>query len=191
MKDQPVEVNHEVQHQHPDKMSFCSLCGGKLETRLVAPDHRHRKVCAECGFVNFLGPKLVAGCLVIDSGKVLLLRRGIDPQLGRWTFPGGYVDLGETPEQAAIRETREEVGMQVHLGKVSGVYSNPDHPQSVIVVYMAKPASGQQPGVSHEATEVRYFGPDEIPWEEIAFRTTRDALTDWSALQLKAMSHGG
>ena len=73
--------------------------------RLVLPDRRRHSVCAGCGFVDFRGPKLVAGCLIVSDGKVLLLRRGIEPQLGKWTFPGGYVDLGETPEQAALRET--------------------------------------------------------------------------------------
>jgi ADP-ribose pyrophosphatase YjhB (NUDIX family) len=177
MKDQPVEVNHDVQHEHPEKIRFCALCGGELAMRLVLPDRKRHKVCSKCGFVDFQGPKVVAGCLVIDAGKVLLLKRGIVPQLGRWTFPGGYVDLGETPEQAASRETCEEVGMKAHLGNVFGVYADPDHPIATVVVYLAQPGS-ERPTTSHEAAEVRYFGPDEIPWEELAFRTTRDALTE-------------
>lgn len=184
MKDKPVEVDHKVQGQAPDAIRFCSYCGGELEIRLVIPDRKLHKVCTRCGFVHFLGPKLVAGCLVIDNGKVLLLRRGIVPQRGRWTFPGGYVDLGETPAQAAVRETREEVGMNVRLGRVFGVYADPDNPQAAVVVYFAEPGS-EPPAISHEATEVCYFSPNEIPWDEVAFRTTRDALTDWAALELK------
>ncbi len=133
-----------------------------------------------CGFIDFPGPKLVAGCFVIDAGRVLLLRGGIMPQIGKWTFPGGYVDLDETPEQAALRETREEVGMLVEIGPVLGVYSDPAHPIAAAVVYLARPGV-EEASVSDEATEVRYFAPPEIPWEEIAFRTTDDALHDWVA----------
>src|SRR5690242_20915491 len=115
---------------------------------------------------------LVAGCLVIDTGRVLLLRRGIEPQIGKWTFPGGYVDLGESPAQAALRETREEVGMQVELGRVLGVYTDPAHPISTVVAYMATPGM-EEASVTDEATEVRYFAPPDIPWHEIAFPTTR------------------
>ena len=146
--------------------------------RLVLPERKRHKVCANCGFIDFPGPKLVAGCLVIDGGRVLLLRRGIVPQIGKWTFPGGYVDLGETPEQAALRETGEEVGMRVELGPLLGVFSDPADPIAAVVVYMARPGA-EKPGVSDEATEVRYFAPEEIPWDEVAFQTTNDALRAW------------
>jgi ADP-ribose pyrophosphatase YjhB (NUDIX family) len=179
--DLPVEANHHIQHQYPHNIRFCALCGGEMRVRLVLPDRKSFKVCSKCGFVDFPGPKLVAGCLVIDAGRVLLLRRGIEPQIGRWTFPGGYVDLGETPAQAALRETSEEVGMTVALGRLLGVYSDPAHPIAAVVVYLAEPGS-EAPGLSNEATEVRYFRPDEIPWSEIAFRTTHDALGDWVGL---------
>src|SRR5215471_8958344 len=105
------------------------------------------------GFVHFAGPKLVAGCLVIDAGRVLLLRRGIEPQIGKWTFPGGYVDLGESPAAAALRETREEVGMEMELGRVLGIYTDPAHPISATVVYRAKPGI-EEASVTDEATEV-------------------------------------
>src|SRR5271157_3847064 len=183
MNDKPIKVNHNVQHQHPEKIRFCSLCGGELEVRLVIPDNKREKVCSKCGFIAFVGPKLVAGCLVVDATRrVLLLRRGIGPERGLWTFPGGYVDSGETPEQAATRETLEEVGMNVKLGKVFGVYADPDHTQAALVVYLAEPGP-EPPTTSHEATEVRYFTFDDIPWKEIAFRTTRDTLTDWAAIE--------
>jgi NADH pyrophosphatase NudC (nudix superfamily) len=92
--DDPVEPNHHLQHQYPANVRFCALCGGPMELRPVLPDVRRLKVCARCGFVDFPSPKLVAGCLVVDHRRVLLLRRGIVPRLGFWTFPGGYVDLG-------------------------------------------------------------------------------------------------
>ncbi|MGH7247093.1 MAG: NUDIX domain-containing protein [Pseudomonadota bacterium] len=182
--DEPVQPNHHLQHQYPANIRFCALCGGEMQARIVLPDRKRNKVCAKCGFIDFPSPKLVAGCLVIDGGKVLLLRRGITPRIGYWTFPGGYVDLGETPRQAALRETVEEVGMNVRIERLIGVYADPVNPIAVVVVYVAS-AGTEAPGLSEEATEVRYFTPAEIPWNEVAFRTTHDALTDLVALTRK------
>jgi ADP-ribose pyrophosphatase YjhB (NUDIX family) len=178
--DLPVHADHHIQHQFPQNVRFCALCGSEMRLRTVLPDQKRFKVCVSCGFVHFPGPKLVAGCLVVDSGRVLLLRRGIEPQIGKWTFPGGYVDLGESPEAAALRETREEVGLQVQLGRLFGVYSDPAQPLAAVVVYMARPGI-ERATVTDEATEIRYFAPQDVPWHEIAFPTTRDALRDWTA----------
>jgi ADP-ribose pyrophosphatase YjhB (NUDIX family) len=175
-----VHPNHRVQRDYPAKVRFCPLCGGAMQSRLIAPENVKRKVCDVCGFVHFPGPKLVAGCLVIDDGKVLLLKRGNEPALGKWTFPGGYVDFGENATDAAIRETREEVGMRVELDKVLDVMTDASNPSLTLVVYLAKPL-GDAATTSEEATEVRYFGPDEIPWHELAFPTTLEALTAWVA----------
>ena len=179
--DLPVHADHHIQHQFPQNVRFCALCGSEMRLRTVLPDQKRFKVCVSCGFVHFPGPKLVAGCLVVDSGRVLLLRRGIEPQIGKWTFPGGYVDLGESPAGAALRETREEVGIRVELRRVLGVYADPAHPIAAVVVYLAKPGI-EEASVTDEATEVRYFAPPDIPWDEIAFRTTHDALRDWLAV---------
>ncbi len=178
--DSPVHADHRVQHRFPEQVRFCALCGSEMGMRTVLPDHKRFKVCGRCGFVFFAGPKLVAGCLVIDAGRVLLLRRGIEPQVGKWTFPGGYVDFGESAAAAALRETREEVGMRVELGRLLGIYSDPIRPIAAVVVYMAT-AAIEEASVTDEATEVRYFAPADIPWDEIAFTTTRDALRDWLA----------
>jgi len=178
MDEDPVEVKHHVQHRHPEGIRFCALCGGEMRLRTVVPDGRRHKVCSVCGFVDFLGPKLVAGCLVVERERLLLLRRGIHPAHGRWTFPGGYVDLGETPLEAAARETEEEVGMRVRVGDLFGLYADPANPAAAVALYLAEPGI-EAPSLSVEAIEVRYFAADEIPWDEIAFRTTHDALRDW------------
>jgi ADP-ribose pyrophosphatase YjhB (NUDIX family) len=149
-----------------------------MRLREVLPDHKRFKVCDRCGYIDFPGPKLVAGCLVIDQGKVLLLRRGIMPQIGKWTFPGGYVDLGETPETAAVRETAEEVRLSVQLGPLLGLFSDAEDPIAAVAVYLAEPLSGK-PGLSEEATEVLYFAPHELPWDDFAFNTTKAALKTW------------
>ncbi len=181
MSHPPVRVNHQVQHRYPLGIRFCPLCAGELQERILLPDGREHKVCSRCGFVHFLGPKLVAGCLVIDRGRVLLLRRGIEPEIGKWTFPGGFVDFGETPPEAAVRETLEEVGMRVRIERHLGLYADPANPHAAVAVYLAAPGA-EAPGISAEATEVRFFAAGEIPWEEIAFRTTHEALRDWLAL---------
>ncbi len=180
MSKAPVHPNHRVQRDYPAKVRFCPLCGAAMESRIVLPERSNRKVCSGCGFVHFPGPKLVAGCLVIERGKVLLLRRGNEPALGKWTFPGGYVDFGENAADAAIRETREEVGMRVELDRVLGVFGDAANSALTLVVYLAK-AGGDQPSTSEEATEVCYFGPDDIPWHELAFPTTTEAVTEWVA----------
>ena len=181
---EPVEANHHLQHRYPGEVRFCGLCGGAMRRRVVLPDSKHFNVCERCGFVHFPGPKLVAGCLVIDSGRLLLLRRGNEPRIGTWTFPGGYVDLGETPAQAALRETLEEVGIRVTPNGLLGVYADAQNPIAAVVAYLAR-AGTDVPRVSSEATEIKYFAPNEIPWAELSFRTTHDALRDWVALMEK------
>ena len=115
------------------------------------------------------------------------------PRIGQWTFPGGYVDLGETPEQAAVRETAEEVGMNVRLGAMLGLFSDAANPIAAVAVYLAEPGS-ETPGLSAEATEVRYFAPVEIPWDELAFRTTEASLRAGSTMierAVEAINPGG
>ncbi len=157
------------------------MCGGALEVRIVAPDHKENKVCTRCGFVYFLAPKLVAGCIIADGDRILLLRRGFEPALGKWTYPGGYVDYGETPQQCALRETIEEVGVTVRDPELMGVYADRREPKPSIitVTYVAKPGP-ETPIVTTEATEVRYFSLDEIPWKDLAFDTTTQALEAWT-----------
>jgi 8-oxo-dGTP diphosphatase len=156
------------------------MCGGALEKRIVAPDHKENKVCTKCGFVYFLSPKLVAGCIIADGNRTLLLRRGLEPSLGKWTYPGGFVDLGETPEQCAVRETLEEVGITVRDPELMGIYADRRERSPIIVVtYVAKPGP-ETPVVTPEATEVRYFGIDEIPWDDLAFDTTIQAMEAWT-----------
>ncbi len=181
-----VEANHKIQHEYPRNVRFCPMCGGPLEMRIVAPDHKENKVCTKCGFVYFLGPKLVAGCIIANGDRTLLLRRGLEPSLGKWTYPGGFVDLGETPEKCALRETLEEVGMTVRYPELLGIYADRNDPKPIIVVtYLVKPGTGT-PIVTPEATEVRYFGIDEIPWDDLAFDTTVQAIKAWASRTRKA-----
>jgi len=172
-----VHADHRVQRNYPAKVKFCPLCGAAMTSRILMPENAERKVCTRCGFVLFPGPKLVAGCFVVDAGRVLLIRRGIAPAVGKWTFPGGYVDFGENVADGAARETLEEVGMRVTLGPLLGVFNDG---AITVVVYLAAPGR-EGPSLTEEATEVKYFAPDDIPWQDLAFPTTTDALTAWVA----------
>lgn len=156
---------------------FCPLCGGQLEPRCVGLEGHHYPVCLACDFVLYLNPKVVVGTIPRRDGQALLLRRAIEPAKGMWVFPGGYVDLGESLEDAARRETREEVNLEVTLEGLLGVYSFPDSP-AIIVVYLASAVEGE-PRSGPEAQEIRWVRPDEIPWAELAFPSTRAALKDW------------
>ncbi len=175
-----VHANHHIQYEYPRNVKFCPMCGGALEVRIVAPDHKENKVCTHCGFVYFLAPKLVAGCIVADGDRTLLLRRGIEPSRGKWTYPGGFVDLGETPQRCAVRETFEEVGMTVRDPELLGIFADRHEPSPIIVVtYVAQPGA-ENPILTLEAIEVRYFAVNEIPWNDLAFDTTIQAMEAWT-----------
>jgi 8-oxo-dGTP pyrophosphatase MutT (NUDIX family) len=96
---------------------FCPACGNRLETQYVEEEGRERPVCVVCGRIHYRNPVVVAGLLPLVDGRLWMLRRAIEPRYGFWTFPAGYMELGETVEQAAIRETREELNLDVELDR--------------------------------------------------------------------------
>jgi ADP-ribose pyrophosphatase YjhB (NUDIX family) len=150
---------------------FCPRCGGPAE---VAFPRSLR--CPDCGYGAFYNPKPVASAIPWDGGgRIVLLRRAFEPGAGLWTFPGGFVDLGESVEDAARREAREELAIDIDVGALVGVYSRADE-RVVLVVFEAR-ALGT-PRTTDEATEVRAFAPVELPWGELAFWSTDRALRD-------------
>ena len=143
----------------------------------MPPDQREHPVCAQCRFIYYLNPKLV-GCTIPEhEGRVLLTRRTINPSRGLWTFPGGYVDFGETVTDAAMRETWEETGLRVELGGLIGVYSYPNAPV-VIVVYRARVLDGTLT-LCHENDRLEWVSPADVPWDELAFPSTVAAMRDF------------
>jgi ADP-ribose pyrophosphatase YjhB (NUDIX family) len=154
-----------------DEAQFCPRCGRPAEVEFP-----RRIVCAHCGYAAYYNPKPVAGAIPVDDeGRVILLRRGFDPGQGLWTFPGGFVDLGESVEEAARREADEELGMAIEVENLVGVYSRAQD-RVVLIVYRAR-ALGR-PRTTPEAIEVRAFALDQIPWDELAFWSTELALRD-------------
>jgi ADP-ribose pyrophosphatase YjhB (NUDIX family) len=164
-------------HRHVfETQGFCPSCGGSLEVRFVEEEERDRPVCRGCGRIHYRNPVVVAGLIPAADGKIWMLRRAIEPRYGYWTFPAGYMELGETVEQAAVRETREELNLTVRLERLLGVYSF-SHISTVHVIYCAEALSDPRPG--SEALDIAPFSPDAIPWDDLAFATTRRALEDW------------
>lgn len=153
---------------------FCPRCGGSLELKLVKPKEPERLVCEGCDYIFFLNPKVAAGTVFELDGKLVLLRRAIEPGYGKWVFPGGFVDRGETVVEAAIRETREEASVDVEVRELLGVFSYTGAPV-VVIVYAADIVSGTL-AAADETLELRGFEHHEIPWKELAFPSTRDAL---------------
>jgi 8-oxo-dGTP diphosphatase len=144
----------------------------------VPPDHREQAVCPACEFIFYLNPKVVAGTIPVQDGRVLLTRRSINPGRGLWTFPGGFVDFGESVTDAAVRETLEETGLAVDLTGLLNVYSYPGSP--VIIVYTARVTGGTLTPCE-ENDQLEWLAPDEIPWAALAFDSTREALREWVA----------
>jgi ADP-ribose pyrophosphatase YjhB (NUDIX family) len=122
---------------------------------------------------------VVVGTLPIAAGSVYLARRTIEPGAGRWTYPGGFLEIGESAPEGARRETEEETQLLVEVGRVVGVYSRP-HVGIVTIVYEATVVGGAALP-SAETSEVRAFDVDELPWDELAFTTVESALRDWIA----------
>jgi ADP-ribose pyrophosphatase YjhB (NUDIX family) len=156
---------------------FCPVCGGKLETQVMKAQEPARLVCSECAFVFYLDPKVVACSIVEWDGGIVLLKRSIEPQKGKWVMPGGYVDRGEEVRAAAVRETEEECGLIIRIRELHGVYSYPGR-LAVVVAYLGDVVSGTL-RAGDEVEEVRVVGLDEIPWSELAFQSTVEALRDF------------
>lgn len=163
-------------HDH-ETYRFCPLCGGRLESVRLKAGEPARLVCTSCRTPHYLDPKLVACTVIETNGGIVLLKRDINPQKGKWVMPGGYVDRGETVEQAARRETMEECGLEVRIKNLLGVYSYSGE-ATVIVVFAAEYLSGELVA-GDETAESRLFAPHEIPWDQLAFTSARDALRDF------------
>ena len=155
-------------------MKFCSACGNTVSLRTPEGDHLARHVCDACGVVHYQNPKLIVGCVPEHDGRILLCRRAIEPRLGFWTIPAGFMENGETTQEGARRESFEEAQAEVEIGSLLAVV-HVLHADQVHVMFRAKlprPNFGPSP----ESLEVGLYGEDEIPWQDIAFRSVDFAL---------------
>jgi ADP-ribose pyrophosphatase YjhB (NUDIX family) len=159
-----------------EEPAFCPGCGLPVRPQTLEADHLPRLVCPN-GHVTWRNPRIVVGTLPVRDGRVFLARRTIEPGAGRWSYPGGFLELGEAAQEGARRETEEETALRVEIGRLIGVYSRP-HAGVVTIIYEAQVVGGT-PDPGAETSEVRGFTPDEIPWDALAFSIGESALRDW------------
>jgi len=155
-------------------MKFCSECGAGINIQIPPGDDRQRYVCNHCGFIHYQNPRIVAGSLPVWKDQILLCRRAIEPRYGLWTLPAGFMELGETTLEAAIRETREEANARIQIKGLYVVINLPEVNQ----VYMMFRAEllDLDFGPGTESLDVRLCSEADIPWDELAFGTIRHTL---------------
>ncbi len=166
----------EVEYR-PSEYSFCPRCGDRLEARLLKAGDPERLVCGSCSFILYLGPKLVAGAIFELDGGITLVQRDIEPGYGKWTFPGGFVERGETAEAAAEREALEETGLEIEAKDIVGLYTYEG--QTPAIAVFAASVTGGEPTPLDETMDVKIFPKDDLPWDEMAFPSTEHALKDY------------
>ena len=166
-----------------EDVRFCPRCGNEATVR-----YPRSMTCDQCGYGAFYNPKPVACAITTNQdNEILLLKRGFEPNRGKWSMPGGFVDLGESVEEAAIRETREEMNLEIEVTNLVGVYSRSTE-RIVVVVYAAWTEG--TPTRTEEALEVQGFRPTSIPWDELAFWSDGRALRDYLNLTAETTAGG-
>ncbi|HEY0973802.1 MAG TPA: NUDIX hydrolase [Solimonas sp.] len=154
---------------------YCNVCGHAVALRVPAGDHLPRHVCDACGHIQYRNPKVIVGLIPeAEDGRILMCRRAIQPRLGLWTFPAGFMELGETGAEGAAREAREEALADVEPGGLLMVINVP-YVSQVYMIYRGR-LRGTTFGPTHESSDVRLMTEQEIPWDDIAFPTIWHAL---------------
>jgi ADP-ribose pyrophosphatase YjhB (NUDIX family) len=156
-------------------LNFCSNCGSdKISLKIPEGDTYERFVCTSCGRIYYQNPRIIVGCLPIYNDKILLCKRAIQPQLGLWNLPAGFLENGEKAEDGAARETLEETNADVEILKLHVVFSLPKVNQ-VYLHFLAR-LKNDWFGPTRESLEVRLFDLNEIPWDDIAFHSSTYAI---------------
>lgn len=157
------------------QIKHCNACGHSVEVRIPDGDNLPRHVCTACGHIQYRNPKVIVGVVPeAPDGRILMCRRAIQPRLGLWTFPAGFMELGETSGEGAAREAHEEAQAEVIVGGLLMVISVP-YVSQVYMIHRGRMA-GEHYGVTTESSEVRLLREDEIPWNDIAFPTIWHSL---------------
>lgn len=155
-------------------MNFCSNCGSNnIKNEIPLNDHRLRNVCHDCDSIFYENPRIVVGTVPVYNNKVLLAKRGIEPQLGKWNLPAGFLEIGESIETGSIRETIEETGAELSDISLQSMYhSSSNH---LYVFFLAELKSDRY-NTTPESTEIMFFDFEDIPWDDIAFSANTYAL---------------
>ncbi|MFT4020983.1 MAG: NUDIX hydrolase [Acinetobacter sp.] len=160
-------------------MNCCIKCGQPTTEKIPLGDSKRRQVCTDCGHIHYENPKIICGALVTWQDKVLLCRRAIEPRYGLWTLPAGYMELFETMEQGAARETQEEAEAEIEIESLYCMYNIPRIGQ-IYVLFKASLQHGKF-GAGPETIESRLFEEHEIPWQELAFPSVKHTLQHYFA----------
>jgi ADP-ribose pyrophosphatase YjhB (NUDIX family) len=160
-------------------INYCAQCGARVTLKVPPGDQLPRHVCDSCGTIHYQNPKIVAGCLIEWEDKIVLCKRAIDPRLGFWTLPAGFMENGESVQHAAAREAFEEAEARVEVGDMLSMISVP-HIGQVHIFFHAKLVDGNI-GVGAESLEVGLYREAEIPWRELAFPTVKQTLRRYYA----------
>ncbi len=158
-------------------MKFCTGCGNTVALKIPEGDDRERFVCTSCEFIHYVNPRVIVGCVPVYEGKVLLCKRAIEPRLGYWTLPAGFMENGETTPQGAARETWEEARAKVSKLELYRVFDVP-YISQVYMFYRCDLDNGEY-GVGPESLESGLYAEDQIPWDEIAFPVVRETLKEY------------
>jgi len=155
-------------------MNFCTACGASVNYCIPAGDNRQRYVCTHCGTIHYQNPRIVAGCILHWHDRILLCRRAIEPRMGYWTLPAGFMENGETTREAAAREALEEAEAIAEHLTLYAIY-NLRHIDQVYMMFRGQLRDGfAHPG--QESLETQLFHQDEIPWDALAFTVVRETL---------------
>jgi len=155
-------------------MKFCSTCGASVSLRIPEGDTRERFVCTSCQTIHYQNPRIVAGSIPEWGDQILLCRRAIEPRYGLWTLPAGFMENGETTEQAALRETWEEAGARVEIINLYSIFSIP-HINQVYMLFRGNLVEGiYHPG--DESLECQLFDAQTLPWDRLAFPVVKETL---------------
>ncbi|SMC37840.1 ADP-ribose pyrophosphatase YjhB, NUDIX family [Desulfocicer vacuolatum DSM 3385] len=159
------------------EIKFCSNCGGNMKQGIPHGDDHMRAICTQCGFIHYLNPKVVVGCIPQWGDKILMCKRNIEPGKGKWTLPAGYLENGETMEAGAARETLEETRGMVNITGPCRLFNIP-HVNQIYMMFRAELTS-REFGPTPESTHVQLFQKEEIPWDNIAFSVIHKTLKDF------------
>ena len=162
----------------PEEIRYCPKCGWELITKKVGD--KPRRTCSNCNYIHFTDPKVGVGILVFSEGKVLLVKRGFNPELGKWSIPAGFLDYGEDPKKAAVREIREETNLEVKISGLLDVYYNQEALSqggaSIFILYHAELLRGGL-RAGDDAEAATFFKFSALP--ELAFSSTKEAILKW------------
>ncbi len=158
-------------------MKFCTNCGSAVALRIPEGDDRERYVCTHCEFIHYINPRVIVGCLPVYEGRVLLCKRAIEPRMGLWTLPAGFMENGESTMAGAARETWEEARARVNALELYRIFDLP-YINQVYMFYRCDVEGGEY-GVGPESLESGLYAEDEIPWDALAFPVVRESLQDY------------